>query len=754
MAGRPLLGSMVGSLLSSNLLAPQAPVPVRPNPNVVNSGSPSTLQRVVHNLDHCDVKTQGMCCYFPNFCDPIAKCISDPNPANVFELAATLPKCVCPEGFEGDGKTRGVGCQNINECARGLSMCEHKCVDLIPGYQCQCLSGYRLNSDGRTCGDIDECSEGTSGCAQLCVNTKGGFQCACRDGYRLNENGSDCDDIDECEEARVSGYSVCQFDDLCVNLKGSFQCNCPRGLSVSVLDPRRCEDIDECLDLEDPCPNSLIRDSGGALRNSQFCENTAAGWSCQCLVGTAARANAAPANKAHIENADLLLKTSQELEAVNDEALHFTRELYCDDVDECAVSPGPCDSQSMDALPVMCVNTWRSYDCVCMQDGSTWDDDQKSCVDVDECELGLCGTSPHIVCRNENPGFQCSCEDGFILDGDHKIGGQCHDINECLTQVAKCPDNSDCVNFEGGWDCRCREGFEAIRLDEQTMECRDIDECSLGFCPSPCLNLPGTYVCGCALGEMSPGAHVESTQVMWQTLAQSIYEEISLDKLNSSEQQIMTRNFMDVIHDSIGCNDIDECALTWGLMCGEGCHCRNQSPGFTCHCPDKHKVTSTLVSADIGMALTLAKSLGEQLHSLPIGPILNQMNPKTALKAFLTLVPDVTAPWMVTHIPWELSTRFDISEVDGYEEFGDLAGLPYQSIMAVYGDALYHTTMQTCVPSDVCLQRNYNPCPQTARSCCRSLDNGTRFDCLASMRLIRLGSSPQCPPGTVDRSAG
>eukprot|EP01053_Blabericola_migrator_P010673 Blabericola_migrator_1__10672@NODE_608_length_7306_cov_258_002348_g441_i0_p8_GENE_NODE_608_length_7306_cov_258_002348_g441_i0NODE_608_length_7306_cov_258_002348_g441_i0_p8_ORF_typecomplete_len126_score15_67EGF_3/PF12947_7/1_6e05cEGF/PF12662_7/0_041Tme5_EGF_like/PF09064_10/78Tme5_EGF_like/PF09064_10/2_2e03Tme5_EGF_like/PF09064_10/0_3Tme5_EGF_like/PF09064_10/4_8e03_NODE_608_length_7306_cov_258_002348_g441_i068487225 len=121
MANRGGLGSLVGGLLSANLLGPQPAT--LPSPPLLSSAPTTTLQRVVKSLDSCDVKSQGMCCYFPEFCDPIARCISDPRPANVFELAGSLPKCMCPEGFEGDGRTRGSGCQS-----EPVRVCEWICV--------------------------------------------------------------------------------------------------------------------------------------------------------------------------------------------------------------------------------------------------------------------------------------------------------------------------------------------------------------------------------------------------------------------------------------------------------------------------------------------------------------------------------------------------------------------------------------------------------------------------------------------------
>ena len=81
---------------------------------------------------------------------------------------------------------------DINECFEdGLNQCDHNCTNTEAGYNCSCLSGYRL-VNSTNCTDIDECMERSDVCHAnaTCMNTLGSFSCDCNSGY--TGDGENC----------------------------------------------------------------------------------------------------------------------------------------------------------------------------------------------------------------------------------------------------------------------------------------------------------------------------------------------------------------------------------------------------------------------------------------------------------------------------------------------------------------------------------------------------------------------------------
>ncbi|GAB1600507.1 low-density lipoprotein receptor-related protein 2-like [Argonauta hians] len=86
----------------------------------------------------------------------------------------------------------------INECENVISnQCQHKCVDTITSYHCECNPGYTLMTDRKACRDVDECREVPSVCSQACRNTVGNYSCKCNEGYRRGIDVHSCKKEDD-----------------------------------------------------------------------------------------------------------------------------------------------------------------------------------------------------------------------------------------------------------------------------------------------------------------------------------------------------------------------------------------------------------------------------------------------------------------------------------------------------------------------------------------------------------------------------
>ncbi|KAF8820944.1 putative Latent-transforming growth factor beta-binding [Cardiosporidium cionae] len=264
-------GRAASSSNNASALLPTAP-----------SAEPELLQNAGNavvafsRLATCDPSVRGLCCLAESFCHSLASCVT-PTPFNsVLMLAASLPRCVCPSGYEGDGRNSGTGCKNINECATNVALCDHQCVDLSPGYTCACNSGYRLHSNGFSCIDVDECVEIPNSCSHNCSNLAGSFQCTCPSGYALGEDNKTCIDVDECSANHGKG----PCEDLCVNTKGGYHCDCGIGFKLHPTILGRCIDRDECREGLAPEGRSACKTDG-----SQSCVNTHGSFICTCSSG-------------------------------------------------------------------------------------------------------------------------------------------------------------------------------------------------------------------------------------------------------------------------------------------------------------------------------------------------------------------------------------------------------------------------------------------------------------------------------------
>ncbi|XP_037546001.1 growth arrest-specific protein 6 [Nematolebias whitei] len=134
-------------------------------------------------------------------------------------------------------------------------------------------------------------------------------------------------------------------------------------------------------------------------------------------------------------------------------------EATCEkDVDECVEkNNGGCDH--------MCNNTVGSYHCFCHEGYALVG--RHTCNDINECEdPSVCGSAR---CENNVGGFDCLCDQGYVFDNE---SNSCVDVDECETGV--CED--ECLNTPGSFRCFC-DGRRGLKLREDLRSCKPITAC-------------------------------------------------------------------------------------------------------------------------------------------------------------------------------------------------------------------------------------------------------------------------------------
>ena len=108
---------------------------------------------------------------------------------------------VCNKQIDCDDMSDEPAHCHVDECAKvELNQCEHKCVNTLTSFYCECNEGYRLMKDGKACEDIDECSQVKGKCSQYCFNTPGSYYCKCNETYYERElDGHVCKRRDKTE---------------------------------------------------------------------------------------------------------------------------------------------------------------------------------------------------------------------------------------------------------------------------------------------------------------------------------------------------------------------------------------------------------------------------------------------------------------------------------------------------------------------------------------------------------------------------
>ncbi|XP_073729872.1 fibrillin-2 [Misgurnus anguillicaudatus] len=487
-------------------------------------------------------------------------------------------ECLCEEGFEPGPM---MSCEDVNECAQNPLLCAFRCINTFGSYECGCPSGYTLREDRRMCQDVDECTEDLHDCdsrEMKCKNLIGTFMCVCPVGMIRRMNDEVCQDENEC----LTQPGVCE-NGRCVNTVGSYTCECNTGFKPDKT-ATQCLDYRQGFCFTDVL-HKMCQMSSRSLTpviRSQCCCNGGQGWGNQCelcpLPDTSSYKRLCPYGAGYTtDGADIdECKVIPDV-CVNGRCMNImgsyrchckpgfissTAGTACVDVDECGMSPKPCN--------FICQNTEGSYMCSCPR-GYTLQDDSRTCRDVDECT-----NKPHscqFTCVNTIGGFTCKCPPGFT---QHHT--TCRDINECTSDTGVCGPIGVCKNTAGGFNCECPKGFF---LDSTGINCQDIDECVGDHtCKFGCQNIAGSFRCRCPPGYTQ---HQQWNQCVDENECSGSSHCGSVSCFNTlgSFRCVCPAGFsFDPV--SLSCEDMNECE-SLSNPCRYGC--TNTEGGFMCECP-------------------------------------------------------------------------------------------------------------------------------------------------------------------------
>ncbi|XP_065333717.1 fibrillin-2 [Cloeon dipterum] len=424
-------------------------------------------------------------------------------------------------------------------------LCQHICIPTRGSYECECRTGFTLDTDGKSCillPENDRCRSNNP-CSQKCVDTGIAIECSCQSGYTLAADKKNCNDIDEC----ASDSNACKLAGMeCRNEAGSFVCLTPDG---SIMQPGTLQSSPGNGD------DLSQEETGGKVPESK------------CPEGYA------------------LSPTT----------------FLCDDLDECIANKKICPRNTT------CMNTVGSFFCENVSKekqcapGLQINPETKECEDVNECLEGLDDCrEQNLKCLNTMGSFICHKQASWRCPAGFKYSTtlqQCLDVDECAEKIHSCQEEIEtCVNTDGAYECipingeKCSQGFV---FNETISTCIDVDECALGLddCDpvmESCRNTYGGFNCTAKRTQrpFSWAPTPAPTRTTTTTVTAPIFQDCQAGfKFESNSGR---------------CVDIDECVESRIPVCDSSQNCFNNMGSYRCVCKRGfEKDPNTLACVDI-----------------------------------------------------------------------------------------------------------------------------------------------------------
>ena len=79
------------------------------------------------------------------------------------------------------------------------------------------------------------------------------------------------------------------------------------------------------------------------------------------------------------------------------------------------------------------------------------------CNDIDECLVSNGGCDSNAVCSNMLGSRTCTCKMGYTGNGTF-----CENTDECLTDNGGCSSEANCTDTMGSRTCNCRSGYAGM----------------------------------------------------------------------------------------------------------------------------------------------------------------------------------------------------------------------------------------------------------------------------------------------------